>query len=218
MVLNTIVAQAISEICDQLEADKKAGKQFNASLQGILQAIIKKHKRVLFNGDGYTQEWHAEAKKRGLPNFKSTPEALEAINVKKNVDVMVKHGVLTTKEITSRYEINKHAYETVIALEGNCAATMARTELIPAAIEYQGQLAEIIKAVGTAGKTTGQKKMLKELSSLIESSLTAVEALEAGLHKHDAAKTLASMNQIARIHRQPRSLGPSQHLAFTKLC
>ncbi len=193
MVLNTIVAEAISDICDELEAAKKSNKDFNATLQKILQAIVKKHRRVLFNGDGYTKEWHAEAKKRGLPNFKNTPEALEAINVKKNIDVMVKHGVLNAKEIASRYEINKHAYETVIALEGNCASTIARTQLIPAAIAYQGELASIIKNVGTAGKTTAQKKLLKTVSSAVEAALNAADTLEAALAKHDAAKTNAAM-------------------------
>ncbi len=189
MVLNTIVAQAIAEICDQLEADKKSGKDFNKSLQAVLQAIIKKHKRVLFNGDGYTAEWHKEAKKRGLPNLKNTPEALEAINVKKNVDVMVKHGVLSTKEITSRYEINKHAYATVITLEGDCALTMARTQYIPAALEYQKLLAD-------AANSVTQKKLLKEVSSLIDSAIKASDALEAALAKHDAAKTNAGMSQL----------------------
>jgi glutamine synthetase len=196
MVLNTIVAEAISDICDELEAAKKAGKDFNASLQKILQKIVKEHRRVLFNGDGYTDAWHAEAKKRGLPNFKNTPTALEAINVKKNIDVMVKHGVLTAKEIASRYEINKHAYETVIALEGNCASTMARTQLIPAAIQYQGELAINLKNIGAAGKTTAQKKLLKTVSGLIDDALVAADALDAALAKHDAAKTNATMLQL----------------------
>jgi glutamine synthetase len=193
MVLNTIVAEAISDICDELEAAKKANKDFNATLQKILQNIVKQHRRVLFNGDGYTAEWHAEAKKRGLPNLKNTPAALEAIKVKKNVDVVVKHGVLTAKEVASRYEINKHAYETVIALEGNCASTMARTQLIPAAIQYQGELAVNLKNIGTAGKTTAQKKLLKEVSGLIDDALNAADALDAALAKHDAAKTNAAM-------------------------
>ena len=93
--------------------------------------------------------------------MKNTPEALEALKVKKNIQVLVKHGVLTETEVASRYEINKHAYTTVLVLEGDCAATIARTQLIPAAIEYQKQLAETIKSVGAAGKTTGQKKLLK---------------------------------------------------------
>jgi glutamine synthetase len=196
MVLNTIVAEALSDICDQLEADKKAGKNFNESLQKILQAIIKKHKRVLYNGDGYIEEWQKEAKKRGLPNFKTTPEALESIKAKKNIAVLVKHGVLTEKEINSRYEINMHAYATVVALEGSCAATMARTQLIPAAIEYQKQLADNIKAVGTLGKTTAQKKVLKEVSALIESSILTTESLEAAVAKHDSAKTVAGMSKL----------------------
>ena len=196
MVLNTIVAEALSDICDQLEADKKAGKNFNDSLQKVLQAIIKKHKRVLYNGDGYVEEWQKEAKKRGLPNFKTTPEALEAIKVKKNIAVLVKHGVLTEKEIYSRYEINMHAYATVVALEGSCAATMARTQLIPAAIEYQKQLADNIKAVGSLGKTTAQKKVLKEISGLIESAISTTESLEAAVAKHDSAKTVAGMLKL----------------------
>ena len=196
MVLNTIVAEALSDICDQLEADKKAGKNFNDSLQKILQAIIKKHKRVLYNGDGYVEEWQKEAKKRGLPNMKTTPEALEAIKAKKNIAVLVKHGVLSEKEIASRYEINVHAYATVVALEGSCAATIARTQLIPAAIEYQKQLADNIKAVGTLGKTTAQKKVLKEVSALIESAILATETLESVVAKHDSAKTVAGMLKL----------------------
>ena len=211
MVLNTIVADAMSDICDQMEADKKAGKEFNASLQAILQGIIKKHKRVLFNGDNYTPAWHAEAKKRGLPNLKNTPEALEAINVKKNIQVMVKHGVLSEKEIASRYDINKHAYATVIALEGNCASTMARTQLIPAAIEYQRELADTVKTVGSSGKTTGIKKLLKETSGLIDEALSAVDALDAALAKHDAAKTNAGMSKLRESIDALEALVPANY-------
>lgn len=211
MVLNTIVAQALSEICDQLEADKKAGKKFTDSLQTVLQAIIKKHKRVLFNGDGYSAAWHAEAKKRGLPNFKTTPEALEAIMAKKNIDLMVKHGVLTVKEIESRYEINKHAYQTVVALEGECALTLARTELIPAAIEYQQQLAETVKIVGTSGKTVAQKKLLKEVSGLIDAALTTADTLEVALTKHDAAKILALMLKLRESIDGLEALTPASY-------
>src|SRR5476651_381109 len=176
MVLNTIVAEAISQICDQLEADKKAGKNFNDSLQKILQEIIKKHKRVLFNGDGYTEAWHKEAKKRGLPNLKTTPEALEVLKDKKNISVMSKHSVLSEIEVASRYEINVHAYNTVVSLEGSCAATIARTQLIPAALEFQTQLSSV--------KSVAQKKLLKTVSGLIDKALVACDALEASIEKH----------------------------------
>ena len=188
MVLNTIVAEAISDICDQLEADKKAGKDFNKSLQAILQGIIKKHKRVLFNGDNYIEEWHTEAKKRGLPNMKSTPEALEVLKDKKNINVLVKHGVLSAKEIASRYEVNVHAYNTVIALEGECASTIARTQLIPAALEFQAQL--------DSAKSAIQKKLQKTVSGLIDQALIACDALEASVEKHDSAKTNSGMVKL----------------------
>ncbi len=209
MVLNTIVAEAISDICDQLEVDKKAGKDFNTSLQKILQDIIKKHKRVVYNGDNYIPQWHAEAKKRGLPNLINTPQALEMIKVKKNIQVMVKHGVLTEKELASRYEINKHAYETVVALEGSCAATMARTQLIPVAIEYQKQLADTIKTVGSAGKTTAQKKLLKQVCGLIEEALLITDSLEAAIAKHDAAKTNAAMAKLREVIDELEGLVPN---------
>jgi len=209
MVLNTIVAEAISGICDQLEADKAAGKDFNTSLQKVLQDTIKKHKKVVFNGDNYTPAWHAEAKKRGLPNLKNTPEALEAIKAKKNIQVLVKHGVLSETEIASRYEINKHAYNTVLVLEGECASTIARTQLIPAGIEYQKQLADTIKAVGGSGKTTGQKKLLKAVSGLIDEALSETDALDAAVAKHDAAKIFASMGRLRGSIDELESLVPA---------
>jgi glutamine synthetase len=174
MILNTIVAEAVSDICDQLEADKKAGKDFNTSLQKVLQEIIKKHKKVVYNGDNYVPEWHIEAKKRGLPNLRNTPEALEALKAKKNIQVLVKHGVLTEIEIASRYEINKHAYNTVLVLEGECAATMARTQLIPLPLSIKNSWPIPSSLSAALEKPPGQKKLLKGVSGLIEQALSDV--------------------------------------------
>src|SRR3569623_379475 len=112
--------------------------------------------------------------------MKATPKALKVLKIKKNIDVLSKHSVLSEKEIASRYEINKHAYHTVITLEGDCALTMARTGFIPAGLEYQAQLA--------AAKTVTQKKLLKTVSGLVDDAIKAADALEAALVKHDAAK------------------------------
>ncbi len=196
VILNMIVAEALDEICTELETQLKAKRDFNSSLQKILQGIIKKHKKVLFNGDNYTSEWHAEAKKRGLPNMKTTPESLEVLKEEKNLRVFEKHGVLSRKEVTSRYEIYKHAYQTTIQIEGECAATIARTQIIPAALSFQRELAETIKIVGAAGKTGASKKLLKEISGLIEEAMNNCDVLEAALAKHDAAKTNAGMMKL----------------------
>ncbi len=211
VVLNTIVAEALDDICAQLETAVKAKKDFNSSLQKILQEIIKKHKRVLYNGDNYTDEWHAEAKKRGLPNMKTTPESLEMLRVEKNIKVLEKHGVLSRKELASRYEIYKHAYATTTQLEGSCAATMARTQIIPAAIAYQRDLAETIKIVGAAGKTTATKKLLKQVAGFTEEALSRVETLEAALAKHDAAKTNAGMLKLREAVDELEGLVPANN-------
>jgi glutamine synthetase len=208
-VLNTIVAEALDQICQQLEKDVAAKKDFNKSLQKILQDIIKGHKRIIYNGDNYTNEWHAEAKKRGLLNLKNTPDSLQQLKENKNIQVLSKHGVLSEKEIASRYEIYKHAYDTVQQLEGNCAATMARTQILPVAFAFERELAETIKAVGAAS-VKNTKKLLKEVTSLTEKALAGVETLEAALHKHDSAKTVAAMANLRESIDELENLVPAE--------
>lgn len=199
VVLNTIVAEAIDEMCAKLEEDARNKKDFNQSLQKLLQETIKKHKRVLFNGDNYTAEWHAEAKKRGLPNLKSTPEALEALKEDRTLKLFEKHGVLSNKELMSRYEIYKHNYHTVVTMEANCALLIAKTQIIPAVADFQNHLANTIKAVaavGKANKTAAEKNLLKEICDLIEAALKAADELEGAINKHDPAKMLAAMSKL----------------------
>lgn len=199
IVLNTIVAEAIDEMCTKLEADLKAKKDFNTSLQKLLQEIIKKHKRVLYNGDNYTPEWHAEAKKRGLPNLKTTPEALEVMNQERTIKLFEKHGVLSKRELLSRYEVYKHTYKTVVQLEGNCALTIAKTLIVPAALNYQNELAETIQGVSSVGKgnkTAAARNLLKDLCAQTENALLACDQLESAVEKHDAQKTLAGMIKL----------------------
>jgi glutamine synthetase len=193
-VLNTIVAEAIDEMCTQLEADVKAKKDFNKSLQAVLQAIIKKHKRVVFNGDNYTEEWHAEAEKRGLPNKKTTPEALKAYESDKAIKLFQKYAVLSKRELLSRYEIYMHNYKSVISYEAECARTIAATQILPAALQHQANLGATVRAVKEAG---GEAKTaqagLAEVSVLIDSLAAAIKAIDASLEGHSAEKMKASM-------------------------
>ncbi len=210
VVLNTIMADALDDICAKLEEAQKSKKDFNASLQKILQEVIKKHKRVLYNGDNYTPEWHAEAKKRGLPNLKTTPEALAVLKEEKTIKLFEKHGVLTKKELLSRYNIYMHTYDTIVQLEGNCALQIARTQVIPAALAYQQELAETIKIVGTAGKTVQAKKLLKRVSGYTEDGLAASDQLETAVDKHDSAKTLAAMVKLREAVDELEAIVPEQ--------
>lgn len=189
IILNTIVAEALDEICTELEGANK--KEFNEAVQKLLQKIIKKHKKIIFNGDNYTAEWVKEAKKRGLPNLKTTPEALETLKKPEYAKVFEKHGVLSAKELNSRYEIYKEGYETTIIYEGTLAADMAKTLVIPVALNYQEILADTIKSVESINKTksTATRQLLKEVSSLTESALKEIAALEAALKSGNILKT-----------------------------
>lgn len=179
IVLNAIVADAICDICDQLEVDKKAKKDFNVSVEKVIRDIIKKHKRVIYNGDNYTAEWIKEAERRGLPNLKNTPAALEALATEKAIQLFEKHGVLSKRELNSRYEIYKETYETTLTYEANLAVDMVRTMYLPAVSRYMKSLAGTIQSVEAADiKAAAVKKVLAEVTKLYTEGLEAVEKLE----------------------------------------
>ncbi len=171
-VLNTIVAECLSQIADELEKSKSV----NATCQDILSKIAKDHKRVVFNGNNYSAEWEKEAKKRGLPNLKTTPEAYAMILSKENYAVMEKHGVLTKEELTARTETLYEQYCLALNIEAKTMLYMAKRQILPACIEYSARLADAAKSVGTAGKT--QKELLKTVCKLIDTASAGVVALE----------------------------------------
>ncbi len=198
VVLNTIVAEALDDICTQLDSDVAAGKDFNEALQSILSAAVRKHKRILFNGDNYTEEWLVEAEKRGLPNLKKTPEALKAIVSKKAINLFGKYNVLSEAELKSRYEVYSEAYDEQIAIEARCAITMAKTAIAPAALEYQSELAETIKSVEAVGVSDvdGTRDLLKDVCAETSKLLLGIQGLEAAEAAGTPLATLAAMEAL----------------------
>ncbi|HNX91015.1 MAG TPA: glutamine synthetase type III, partial [Candidatus Omnitrophota bacterium] len=201
IVLNTIVAEVLDEICTELEAAVKAKKNFNKTLQSLLQDIIKKHKRILFNGDNYTDEWKKEAKKRGLPNLLTTPEAIAAIEHDADIAKMfVKHKVLSREEFKSRNEVYKEAYERTVHIEANCALTMAKTMIMPVAMEYQKHLAENINVVGAVCKSEDvkcTKEILNSLNSYISDGWNAIQRMEKAIENdRPCSDILAMMGEL----------------------
>lgn len=201
IILNTIVADALDQICTKLEAAKKADKNIDKAVQSILQDIIAKHKRVIFNGDNYTEAWVKEAKKRGLLNLKSTPEALRVIKEPGAIQLFERQGVLTKTELLSRYEVYMEGYETTVKYEAVLAADMVKTAIIPAAFDYQLGLAETIKSVEGLNKTkaTATRKLLRDVSKEIEAALTAVSGLEEAITGGSAQKMKAGMKELRVI-------------------
>ena len=198
VVLNTIVSEALDEICTQLDSDVAAGKDFKEALQAILSAAVKTHKRILFNGDNYTDEWVVEAEKRGLPNLKKTPEALKAMLTEKAIALFAKYNVLSNAELKSRYEVYSEAYEEQVAIEARCAITMAKTAIAPAALKYQSELAETIKLVEAAGVSDvdSTRELLKDVCAETSKLLLGIKGLEAAEVAGEPLPTLAAMETL----------------------
>ena len=183
-VLNTIVAETLSEIADRLEK----ASDLDAEIQAILTEIVKNHKRIIFNGNGYSDEWVVEAEKRGLPNIKSTVEAAKAMINPKNQAVLEKHGVLSKVESDSRYEITIENYNKIINIEALTTLEMAKRQIIPAVIQFTTSLAEsinTIKATGVNVDISVQTELLTETSTLLASLSKNVAILEKAVEKAD---------------------------------
>jgi len=153
-VLNTIIAESLDFVAGEIE--KKAGKnasaaKLDAAVRGVLKEIVKKHRRVCFDGDGYSEAWHKEAEKRGLPNMRSTAEALPSFDTKKARDLFSKYGVLSAKELHARAEVLMELYVTVVGIEARTLATMVRTQILPAATRAQCELADAVGSSRAAG-------------------------------------------------------------------
>lgn len=152
-VLNTIVAESLDFIAGELE--KKAGKNPSATkletaVKAVLKDVVKKHRRVCFDGDGYSEAWHKEAEKRGLPNMRSTADALPAFKTKKARDLFARYGVLSHRELEARYEVLVENYCTVLEIETRTLLQMVRTQILPAALRAQEELATAVSATMAA--------------------------------------------------------------------
>ena len=198
IILNTIVAEALDQVCSQLERDLKSKKDFNSSVQKLLKNIIKTHKRVIFNGDNYTEDWVKEAARRQLPNLKTTPEALAAMRKPDVAAVFERHGVLTKKELTSRNDVYLEAYNTTIDYEAKLAADMVRTLIMPVVFNYQEELADSIKSVESVNKSKSpaSRKLLAEITKQAESALKKTDKLQTAIEKGDALKTKDAMTDL----------------------
>jgi glutamine synthetase len=184
-VLNTIVAESLDYIATKLEADVKSGKTLNAAVQALLPTIIKEHKRVVFNGDNYSEQWHKEAEKRGLPNLKNTVDCLPVVLKKETVELFKKYRVYTEKELASRYNILAENYAKTVNIEGQLMLYLARTMILPACVRYQGEVATSVNATKAAGVDhSSQLEYLKTLAATISDFQHATTKLDKALHQH----------------------------------
>jgi glutamine synthetase len=188
-ILNTAVADSLEQLADQLEQLKSG--DFDG-LTKLLSGIAKANGRVLFEGNGYSEEWHAEAARRGLPNNKTTVDALPALGTDKARRLFSHFGVLSERELAARLDINLERYVKVQNIEANTALDIARTLVLPAAIRYLAQVAAV------AGASKAANALCGEIASLVDELGEAIEALEHQQHvAHDAGSVEAEAEAFA---------------------
>lgn len=176
VVLNTIVAQAFKEACDVLES----AEDFDVAVHDLMKKNFTEHQRIVFNGNGYSQEWVEEAEKRGLPNLSCMVETIETLTSEKTVELFEEFGVFTKAELESRKEIKYEAYAKAINIEARTMLDIAGKQIIPTVIKYAKQLADSINAVVAAGilEVEVQTDLLSETSVLLKETKNALNHLK----------------------------------------
>ena len=193
IILNTAVAECVHQFAEQLK-DVPEDKMEDAIHELIKKTIID-HKRVIFNGNGYTDEWIEEATKRGLFNLKSTPDALPQWIAEKNIELFTKYHIFTKEEIESRYEIWLESYSKILNIESNTMVEMVQKDFLPSVFAYIDKVAATAvakKSVVSDVSTASEGKLIKELSQLADEISTGLETLRA-----DTAKALATEDPLA---------------------
>jgi glutamine synthetase len=203
--INTILADSLDFIATELEAAAAAGTEFNAAVQKLLEGIITDHGSVVFNGNGYSEDWQIEAEARGLPNLRTTPDALPELISEKALELFSKYGVFTHREMESRYEIGLEQYVLSVNVEARSVLELGSTVILPAAIRYQTELATNVAALKAAGVEAdlGELSKITELVSSLRSGLAALGAALA----HEGSDDLAKHALFSRDTLLPAMLG-----------
>jgi glutamine synthetase len=189
-VLNTIVAESLDYVATELEkavGAKPTAARLQAGVIKVLKKIIKQHKRVFFDGDNYSEDWHQEAARRGLPNLHDSVEAFHVLKARKNLDLFRKYGVLGKAEYESRIHIAIEKYVKQLAIEAETMVSMARGQILPAALEHQRRMAEAVSATKGAGLDPGQTtSVLRDFVKLVDQFRERTAEVERLAAHHEA--------------------------------
>jgi glutamine synthetase len=200
-VLNTIVAESLDEIATELEqavGEKPSAAKLQRAALGVLKRLIKQHKRVIFDGDNYSEEWHAEAARRGLPNLKDSVESFQVLREKKNSELFRKYGVLNKAEYDSRVHIAIEKYVKQLGIEAETMVMIGKSQILPAALEHQRRVAEAVAATKAAGvDASDSAQALRELVELVAQFRSRVAEVERLAAHHDP-EPAAHAARIAR--------------------
>ncbi len=227
VVLNTIVAESLDEIATALEKAVAMGKDLNAEIQALLPKWIAESKHVIFNGDNYSEAWHAEAEKRGLPNRKNTVDSLPDLIAPKSIALFGKYGVFSERELHSRFEILLENYNKTINIESQLTIQIAQRTILPAALRYQAEVAQAIASLKAAGVNppSTEVDLLNDLTATIEDLQNRIDRAGQGVSmststgdtlahaKYARDVVIPAMNAVRDRRRQARDARRRRPLA-----
>ena len=184
VIINTIMAEALDYCATQIETAVADGSDFNTAVQALLARIVEDHGAVIFNGNGYSEEWHAEAAVRGLKNRPNTVDSLPEYVTPESRELFTKYGVLSEAELESRFEIGIEQYVMTLVVEANLTAEIAQTTILPAAVRFQTELANNVASLKAAGieADTTDLVSVSELVAALRTNLAALKDAVAGTH------------------------------------
>ncbi len=215
-VLNTIVAESIDALTSMIEARMKKKESFETALGAVIKEVYGQHKRIVFNGDGYSEAWHKEAQKRGLLNLRTALDAIEHFNSKKNVALFEKYKVLTKRELESRQEIMYDIYFKTVNIEGETTAQIAQTQILPAALTYLAEIGEV--EVESRALTRVSSQVVEAADALSDAleNLKEQNAELGGEHIHEKAhhmrdNVLPAMLDVRKAADQLEKLVSDKH-------
>jgi glutamine synthetase len=189
IILNTIMADSFDYMATVLEKAVEDGENFDQAVQQLLTEIITEHGDVVYNGDGYSEKWQIEAAERGLPNLKTSLDAIPELIKPETVELFAKYGVFSERELHSRYEVRLEQYALTIAVEAKLAMEVGATIILPAALRYQTELAQNVAALKAAGMEASTAA-LQAVSAPIGDLEAGLAKLKAALSEHSAESAL----------------------------
>ncbi len=219
-ILNTMVAEELSQFCEALgdSAD------IEADVKALVKKVLTEHRRIIFNGDNYSDEWVAEAEKRGLCNYKSLPEAMEHYIDQKNIELFAKNGIVTETEMHARYEIELEQYSKLLNIEALTMLDMAKKSIAPAVMDFAKELAQGIslkKCVSSSVSTFAEESLLESLSSQLEAFVKKTSELEeavskAAYYRDNLSQAKYYRNTVFALMNELRELGDSMEKQTSK--
>ncbi len=202
VAFNALVTWGIDELCTALEARIAEGVAFDAALQSVLSTFIREHKRVLFDGDNYSEAWRQKAAKRGLPNAATTPEALEALIQPEVIELFARYDILSERELRARHGIYLDIYRKSVLIEAECALNMVRTLIVPAGLAYADNLRR-------AADTPPISRLRDRVDQLNDRLLIAAEQLETAIAACAPEEALTIMAEARRAADELEGLVPA---------